>query len=278
MMSEVRPWLALRAAPVLAAALSAISTPSLAQETAKPKRDLLVTIGGGASLSPRYPGADGPDVFPIPVFDIGHVGDPVEFEAPDEGIGLGLLGDDKKFNFGPAVQLQSSRRDKDVGAPVGKVGFTVEAGAFVQAWLARNLRLRVEARQGIGGHESLLGDVSADFVARDGDRTIFSIGPRARLSDAGYQRAYFGVSPAASTATGLPVYRPGSGVYAVGIFSGLNHKFNATWGMKAYAGYDRLMGDAADSPLVRRYGSRDQLSGGLALTYTFRIHRGPKAR
>ena len=31
----------------------------------------------------------------------------------------------------------------------------------------------------------------------------------------------------------------------------------------------RLVGDAADSPVVRTHGSRSQLSGGLALTYTW---------
>ena len=43
--------------------------------------------------------------------------------------------------------------------------------------------------------------------------------------------------------------------------------------MTAYAGYDRLVRDAGASPLVRRYGSRDQFSGGLGLTYTFLVHR-----
>ena len=31
--------------------------------------------------------------------------------------------------------------------------------------------------------------------------------------------------------------------------------------------YDRLIRDAADSPIVRQLGSRDQFSGGIALTY-----------
>ena len=43
--------------------------------------------------------------------------------------------------------------------------------------------------------------------------------------------------------------------------------------MTGYAKYDRLLNDAADSPVVRRFGSRDQLSGGAALTYTFFVGR-----
>ena len=253
----------------------AIAAPAQAQDSGE-SRDLLVTIGGGGQYYPRYPGADHLDLFPMPIVNFRKDGRPLPFEAPDEGIGFGVLGADSPVDFGPAVQLQNSRRDKDVGAPVGKVGFTVEAGAFVQAWLGRSLRVRAEGRRGFGGHKAWLGDLSADFVQRDGDTTLFSIGPRLRLSSARYQRAYFGVTPAAAAATGLAAYRPDGGAHAVGLVSSLTHQFSPSWGIHGYAGYDRLIANAADSPLVRRYGSRDQFSGGLGLTYTFRVHRKPR--
>jgi outer membrane protein len=42
--------------------------------------------------------------------------------------------------------------------------------------------------------------------------------------------------------------------------------------MFGYARYERLVGDADDSPIVRsKFGSRNQLSGGLGVTYTFRM-------
>jgi outer membrane protein len=276
MMTNSNHWGVIRATCTAALIVSA-SAPAAAQEqgsTEKNPRDLIITIGGGAQFYPRYPGADGSDLFPMPIINWRHAGEPVEFEASDEGTGIGLLNGDSPINFGPAIQFQSSRRNKDVGAPVGKVGFTVEAGAFVQAWIGRNVRLRAEGRRGVGGHEAWVGDVSADLVARDGDRTVFGIGPRVRLSSGRYQRAYFGVTPAVAVATGLASYRPGGGVHAVGIASSVTHQLSEKWGVHAYAGYDRLVGDAADSPLVRRYGSRDQLSGGLGLTYSFRIRRG----
>jgi outer membrane protein len=40
-----------------------------------------------------------------------------------------------------------------------------------------------------------------------------------------------------------------------------------------YARYERLVGDAARSPIIRALGSRNQLSGGVGLNYTFTIHR-----
>ena len=44
----------------------------------------------------------------------------------------------------------------------------------------------------------VVGTIGADQIWRDGDRYVFSIGPRVLFSSARYQRAYFGVTPAAA--------------------------------------------------------------------------------
>jgi outer membrane protein len=43
--------------------------------------------------------------------------------------------------------------------------------------------------------------------------------------------------------------------------------------MFGYARYERLVGDAAKSPIVRDLGTRNQLSGGLGVSYTFIMKR-----
>jgi MipA family protein len=79
------------------------------------------------------------------------------------------------------------------------------------------------------------------------------------LSDGRYQRAWFGVSPQAAAASGLPQLRPTSGLYAIGATSGAAYQFNRDWGLFGFARYERLVGDAARSPIVQALGSRDQL-------------------
>jgi outer membrane protein len=264
-----------RAATGLAIAAAAClnGPPATAQKTESSSSDeRLVTIGLGPQLTPAYPGASGVKLGPRPSLGIRRPGDPIAFDAPDQGAGFGILGHSQGFDFGPAVRLRFKRDDKDVGAPVGNVGFTAEVGGFVQGWLTQNFRLRAEARKGIGGHKGWAGDLSADAVIRDGDRTIFSLGPRLRLADDRFHRAYFGVTPAVAARTGLAAFDPGGGIYAVGAVAGLRHQFSPVWGMNAYGGYDRLVRDAAASPIVRRFGSRDQFSVGLGLTYTFAVH------
>lgn len=260
---------ALRLSGAALALVLIAAAPAQAQE----RRGWTVTIGAGAQIQPKYPGADDIGIGPMPDFDLRRTGDPIAFEAPDEGWGFGVLGRDSVIDIGPSLGFVNKRKNADVGAAVGEVGRTFEVGGFVQANVSPNFRLRVDARKGVNGHEGWVGDVSADFIARDGDVTIFSIGPRLRLADSDYHRAYYGVTPAASAATGLPVYAPGGGIHAVGVTTSLRHQFTYNWGMFGYAGYDRLVGDAADSPIVRAFGSRDQFSAGLALSYTFDIGR-----
>ncbi|MGZ8998506.1 MAG: MipA/OmpV family protein [Allosphingosinicella sp.] len=252
---------------------------ALAQDADEPprKRDILVTIGLGAQAYPRFPGSEDLRLAPLPVFSFRKAGDPMGFEAPDEGTGFALIGKKNGFQAGPAIQLQNKRKETDVGAAVGNVGFTIEAGAFVQAHLGDNLRVRAEARRGIGGHKGWVGDVGLDLIGRPSDSTVMSIGPRLRLANRRYQRAYFGVAPPVAAITGLAPHDPSPGVKAVGIVAGLTHQFSNRWGIYAYAGYDRLIGDAADSPIVRTFGSRGQPSAGLALTYTFKVRRGRKS-
>ena len=70
-------------------------------------------------------------------------------------------------------------------------------------------------------------------------------------------------------ATGLPALRAGGGVGAIGATAGALPQLSRHWGLYGYARYDRLVGDPLRSPPPRRFGARDQLSGGLALSYTF---------
>ena len=252
-----------------AAAVVLCASPALAQDDESESRDWIVSLGAGARVSSKYPGADNYGFSPMPYFGLRREGDPLPVEAPDEGSGFGLLGDDSVFDFGPSLQFQSKRQEEDVGAPVGDVGFTVEAGAFAQLFLGDNFRLRVEGRKGLGGHDGWVGDVLADFVLRDDDSYVFTIGPRARWGDDDYHDAYFSVTPAVAAATGLPVYDADDGFHSLGVYAGLTHMLGRNWGIYGYVGYDRLIGDAEDSPIVRAFGSRNQYSGGVALFYSF---------
>lgn len=251
---------------LLLVALAAAATPANAQEGSEnaEKRTRIIL---GPQLSPSWPGADKFSVGPY--IDVSRTRDSAfEFEAPDESFGSPLVhsGD---FAFGPAFGFIGKRKASDIGADLPKVGFTVEAGGFAQAYLAPSLRIRAEGRKGLSGHKGWVGEISADYIARRGDGWLFSIGPRVTLGDSKYHRAYFGVTPAAAATSGLPAYDLGGGVQSVGVTAGYHRMVGKNWGVAVYGRYDRLVGDAADSPVTRQLGSRSQPSGGIALSYTF---------
>lgn len=249
---------------VLSAALLC-SAPAFAQETEEPRR---TRIGLGAQLVPSFPGSD--EVSIRPLFDIARArGDePFEFEAADEGIGFPILRSGG-LGIGPAFGFEGSRDAEDVGADLPEVDFTIEAGAFVQYAFSDAFRVRAEARRGLNGHEGWIGTLSADYIAREGDRWLFSIGPRLTFADTSYQRAYFGVAPQDAAPSGLPAFDPEGGLQSAGATAAFIAPISGRWGIYTYAKYDRLVGDAGESPIVRQLGSRDQFSGGIALTYTF---------
>jgi MipA family protein len=255
----------------LPVALAAI-LPAWSAADAQESRDIRVRIGLGAQARPEFIGADETSVVPLFHINIARGTREFSFAAPDDSPSIAVISGNG-FSFGPAGNIEGRRRQSDVGAPVGSVPRTFEAGAFAQYLAGDSIRIRAELLKGINGHEGLVGTISADKIWRDGDRYVVSIGPRLLFSDARYQRAYFGVDPAASLASGLPTYRPGGGVHAVAVASGVTYALNSRWGLFGYARYERLVGDAAKSPIIRELGSRNQLSGGVGLNYTFTIRR-----
>lgn len=250
------------------AAIVTLSSPAAAQDA----DDLRVRLGLGAQLRPEFIGADDYGVGPLVDLDFARGDNPFPFEAPDDSFGIKLISSGP-FAAGPAANIQWKRKDSDVGAPVGEVKTTVEIGGFAEYKASDKIRLRADLRKGVNGHEGLVGSLGADRIWRDGDRYVFSIGPRVLFSDARFQRAYFGVDSAAALASGLPAFRPDGGIYAVAAASGLSYQFNPRLGLFGYARYERLVGDAAKSPIVRELGSRNQLSGGIGLSYTFTVKR-----
>lgn len=246
--------------------------PAWSAAHAQDSRDIRVRMGLGAQLRPEFIGADGTSVVPLFHVNLARGTKEFSFGAPDDSPSVALVSK-QGFSFGPAGNIEGRRKESEVGAPVGSAPRTFEAGAFAQYLAGDSFRLRAELLKGINGHEGLVGEVAADKIWRNGDRYVVSVGPRVLFSDARYQRAYFGVSPAASLASGLPAYRPGGGVHGVALASGVSYELSRNWGVFGYARYERLVGHAAKSPIIREFGSRNQLSGGLGLNYTFTIRR-----
>ncbi|MEX1250482.1 MAG: MipA/OmpV family protein, partial [Hyphomonas sp.] len=156
---------------------------------------------------------------------------------------------------------------------LGDIDSSFELGGFLRyrngPWSAG-----AELRQAVSGHEGLVLELDAGVggvITGFWPPIIWSAGPRVKFVDESYNSAYFGVTQAQSAGSGLPVYQAGGGastygVAALGIIP-LDRDFK--WSIVTFAGYNRLAGDAGDSPLVALRGDADQFSAGLFISYMF---------
>ena len=77
-------------------------------------------------------------------------------------------------------------------------------------------------------------------------------------------RAVYGVGSAQSAASGFAAYSPGAGWQSVALETAADWPIAAQWHIVASIAYERLLGNAADSPLVA---ARNQVSGLLGLVW-----------
>jgi len=251
---------------LLSAAMLLPTSAAWAQD-ASPTR---VRVGLGVQTQPEYIGADNNQLGPLFEVSISRHGEQFRYKSPDDSFGISLYNKDG-FSVGPVATFQTGRKNKDVGADVGKVDGTFEVGAFAQYMMPSNTRLRLEVRQGLGGHKGLVAQLGADQVWRDGDKWDFSVGPRVIFANSRYMDSWFEVDPVHSLTSGLPVFNPGSGIRGVALASGMHYDIGSGFGVLGYGRVEKLVGDAADSPITDVYGSKTQFSAGIGVSYTFSL-------
>jgi outer membrane scaffolding protein for murein synthesis (MipA/OmpV family) len=229
-----------------------------------------VTLTGTLEAGPRYPGSDRFSLFGYPSVSYRRANEPARFSAPDDGISLALY-DAGWFRFGPVARFQGSRTPSSEPELLGlrKVRFTVEPGAFVEFWPTQQIRGRFELRHGVHGHNGFVANAGLDYVQPIGPMT-FSLGPRLALGDSRFTDTYFGVTPIeAALNPFVTPFRARGGITSVGVLGSASYTWSPQWATTLYASYNRLVGDAGDSPITRHIGSPNQVTVGAKLSYSF---------
>ena len=232
--------------------------------------DWTVTIGAEGRYLPSFDGSGRYVVRPYPIISVRRAGTPGHFIAPRDGWGIAII-DSGNFRFGPVGNLKLPRRESDDAAlrGLGNVGWAFEAGLFAEYWPTQWLRTRAEVRQGVGGHHGIVSDITADVVVPVDKQVTVSAGPRVTLATGAALSPYYGIDPGQSLASGLPVYDPKGGVRSYGAGAQITYRWTPQWESHAFVEYDRLTGDAANSPLLTRGGSPNQTTVGVGASYTF---------
>jgi MipA family protein len=251
--------------------LAAFGVAAQAAEPAPIANQWTVTLGVEAGVLPTYEGSDHYMLRPIPQFDIRQAGTPPTFHAPRDGFGFGLY-DNGRFRVGPTVKIRFPRRERDAPNLRGlAVKWALEVGAFADYWLTPWLRTRAEVRQGFGGHHGIVSDLTADVVVPVTPQLTLSGGPRLTLATDAAEDPYFSVTATQAVTSGLPVYTAKGGIHSWGLGAQALYTLSPQWTTYTYLEYERLTGDAANSPLVTQRGARDQIQVGTGITYSFDV-------
>jgi MipA family protein len=234
----------------------------------------IVTLGASVEYGPKFPGSKHDAFSALPSFDIRRFDEPDEHSAPDDNIDYGLI-DFGGFEAGPVVGLRDSRSQSDDDRLKGihSVDWDVDAGIFAQYWAIPNqLRFRSEIRQAVSNGSGLVVDIGADWFQPLGDRWLLSAGPRASFGNGAYMRTYFGISSSEALQNGaLPAFDAKGGLKSIGFTVSAAYNVTPTWTLQIYDRFDRLTGDAANSPITSKLGSENQNVIGISLTKAFNV-------
>lgn len=263
--------------------------PALAQESADAPPDLTrdtVTLGLGAAVVPSYDGSDRSVLTAAPAVR-GRVSG-INFSILGSRAWADVIADNNgpgwDFQAGPVVNVNLNRtariQDRQVSA-LGKIDAAIEAGGFVgvgrQGLITSDydkLTLGVSYTHDVGTvHKSYIVSPSINYGTPLSRKAYVLLNLSANYMGNGYAQTYFGVTPQGSAASGLPAYaaRKGWKDWTLGAMGNVALTGDLTRGLSMVGGvgYRRMLDDAADSPVVRIAGSRDQWYGALGLAYTF---------
>jgi MipA family protein len=224
--------------------------------------DIVVTLRGGVKVSPAYLGSDDVEFGPDLAGRVDYLRFPGGFEygsgeAVGYRTGLGLRG---------SVRYLGERDSDDHEEIEGldDIDWSLETGLGL-GYEQRNYRVFADARYGVIGHNAWVGEIGADGIAYPMEGLTLTFGPRLELGDDRFASTYFGVSGAEAADSDLSEYDASGGLVGAGVEFSARYLWNERWGVEGNATYQRLLNDAADSPITEA-GSDDQYSVRIGIT------------
>ncbi|KAF1014517.1 MAG: hypothetical protein GAK31_02003 [Stenotrophomonas maltophilia] len=227
-----------------------------------------VTVGGG--VAPRFSGSEDYQVVPM-----------LSYEATSPGgwfLGTGGIGwstsIDGRTTLRSYVSASSSRRDKDAflegsdhlrgmghirsRVMVGVAAAYVIGGAVLSTTLQYTPRDSDRGDNGLATTQVLLAAEVPLFPLAGGQ---LSVTASAEYGNQGYLQTWYGVSAAQSASSKFQRFTPKAGFTSAGLGLTWRHVISdrSDWYISAEGA--RLMGDAADSPIVQKANQFTMISG-----------------
>ncbi len=148
------------------------------------------------------------------------------------------------------------------------IGWAFMGGGYMNVWLTRYMRLHVEGLKGMTAESGVVINSGLDYVVHPKYWNL-SIGPRYSWGDDHFNGTYFGVTPGEAAASPYiqNPFHARAGSHFAGVTTMAEYKWKPRWRLTFNASYQRLLGDDANSPLVRQLGKADQLQAGAGIRF-----------
>jgi outer membrane scaffolding protein for murein synthesis (MipA/OmpV family) len=245
-------------------------------------RDSL-TIGLGAAVTPDYEGSNDYRIIPAGAIRGKYKG--ISFSTRGTYLFVDVVPGSGKVELdaGPIVGVRmNSRRhiEDDVVEDLPRLKRAFEVGGFggVSFHGLTNpydtLALRLDVLHDIGNaHESTTFTPNLEFSTPLSRTTYLGASVGAEFVANRYADYYFGVTPAGSLASGLPVFNPDGGMknWKLGLLLNQSLSGDLLHGFSIFGAgqYSRLVGDFKRSPIVDDRGSPNQWIGAIGLAYSW---------
>lgn len=247
-------------------------TPDTTEVAVVNNADLIIELGAGISAQPAYEGAQDYIVSGYPIVSLQYLSIPGLFDIGSREEKYG------GFSLAPAFRYVDSRNASKYPELYGTLPLdeTYELGLRAGYEFALTDVYGVEvygtAMYAFGEVDAFVGDAGIDFIARPSEQWTMKLGPRTSFASQEYMDTYFSISVPESVQSGgrLGVFEADGGFKTVGVAGSARYEFRPNWFLNADAAYERLVGDAADSPIAE-VGSKDQFFVGLGLSRKFSI-------
>lgn len=234
-------------------------------------------LGLTGSNAPEYQGAADRVTKVVPGFflrygrlSVTNASGFVTRRADDVERGLGIdLSPSDRFRLKLALRFDAGRDENDSPALAGLGDIKMTVRARVNGVWKLDDRWKLGASWSVdafGRGGGNLGDVSIQHEQRLSPDTTLAVGAALTIAGDRYLQTYFGISPEQAARTAYPLYTPPFGLRDVELSASLRHEFGPHWVALASTSLTRLVGPAADSPLVKRAGSV-RLNAGVAYRF-----------
>ena len=231
-----------------------------------------LSMGAGIGTIPDYEGSD--DYAAIPMLFGEAVWDSGRYLRLDGSKLRANILAHEMLRLGPVANYRLGRDDaisvddKKVKR-MEKVDDSFELGAFAGIQID-NWSVMVEGLSDVSdGHDGFVVTLSSQYAWRVSDPFILSFGVSTNWADNDYMRSFFDVSARDSARSGLKQYKADDGFKDVGCSLKADYIWTDNWSTRMSGSYKRLIGDAEDSPIVRKRGDENQFTLGVMAIFTF---------